>query len=62
MRMLWQDNDLSEFEDSREIVQGLAEEYKACESTDYIKWASNRDQGEPTKPTLDGGDARMPGR
>ena len=29
--------DLSEFDDSREVVEQLAEEYKACESPDYIK-------------------------
>ena len=29
-------NDLAEFDDSREILEGLAEEYKACESADYI--------------------------
>lgn len=33
-----QDNDLTEFDESREIVQSLVDEYKACESPDYIKW------------------------
>lgn len=28
--------DLSEFDDSKEVVTQLAEEYKACESPDYI--------------------------
>jgi hypothetical protein len=32
-----QDNDLSEFDESREIIESLADEYKACESPDYIK-------------------------
>jgi tubulin gamma len=32
--------DLSEFDDSREVVEQLAEEYKACESPDYIKSGS----------------------
>ena len=32
--------DLSEFDDSREVVEQLAEEYKACESPDYIKSSS----------------------
>ncbi|CAM6085952.1 unnamed protein product [Calypogeia fissa] len=27
-----------EFDESREIVQNLVDEYKACESADYIKW------------------------
>jgi dihydrodipicolinate synthase/N-acetylneuraminate lyase len=35
---LFQDNDLSESDESREIVQNLVDEYKACESADYIKW------------------------
>ena len=34
---------LDEFDDAREIVEGLAEEYEACESPDYIKWASGRE-------------------
>ncbi|XP_039129762.1 tubulin gamma-2 chain [Dioscorea cayenensis subsp. rotundata] len=32
------DNDLSEFDESREIIESLVDEYKACESPDYIKW------------------------
>jgi hypothetical protein len=35
---IMQDNDLSEFDESREIIEGLVDEYKACESPDYIKW------------------------
>lgn len=35
---LVQDNDLSEFDESREIIESLVDEYKACESPDYIKW------------------------
>lgn len=31
-------DDLSEFDESREIVQSLIEEYKASESSDYINW------------------------
>lgn len=33
-----QDNDLSEFDESRDILESLVDEYKACESPDYIKW------------------------
>jgi len=29
-----------EFDDAREIVQSLADEYKAAESPDYVEWAS----------------------
>eukprot|EP00898_Chlorokybus_atmophyticus_P002512 jgi/Chlat1/3261/Chrsp22S03436 len=32
------EHDLNEFDESREILESLAEEYKACESPDYIKW------------------------
>ncbi|KAJ7557716.1 hypothetical protein O6H91_04G006700 [Diphasiastrum complanatum] len=35
---MFADNDLTEFDESREIVQSLVDEYKACESADYIKW------------------------
>ncbi|PQM34903.1 tubulin gamma-1 chain [Prunus yedoensis var. nudiflora] len=35
---MFAENDLSEFDESREILQSLVEEYKACESPDYIKW------------------------
>ncbi|PKU80073.1 Tubulin gamma-2 chain [Dendrobium catenatum] len=35
---MFADNDLSEFDESREIIESLVDEYKACESPDYIKW------------------------
>ncbi|KAL8114040.1 hypothetical protein AgCh_021074 [Apium graveolens] len=35
---LFDDNDLSEFDESRDIIESLVDEYKACESPDYIKW------------------------
>lgn len=35
---IFQDNDLSEFDESRDIIESLVDEYKACESPDYIKW------------------------
>ncbi|KAH0976413.1 hypothetical protein GBA52_026132 [Prunus armeniaca] len=35
---MFAENDLSEFDESREILESLVEEYKACESPDYIKW------------------------
>jgi hypothetical protein len=41
-RRLSQD-DLSEFEESREIVESLADEYKACEGADYLAWCSARE-------------------
>ncbi|CAH9104526.1 unnamed protein product [Cuscuta europaea] len=35
---MFADNDLSEFDDSRNVIESLVDEYKACESPDYIKW------------------------
>ncbi|CAB4289472.1 unnamed protein product [Prunus armeniaca] len=35
---MFAENDLSEFDESTEILESLVEEYKACESPDYIKW------------------------
>ncbi|KAF8412144.1 hypothetical protein HHK36_000100 [Tetracentron sinense] len=35
---MFEDNNLSEFDESREIIASLVDEYKACESPDYIKW------------------------
>ncbi|MBA0656078.1 hypothetical protein Goklo_008474 [Gossypium klotzschianum] len=37
-QMFEPDNDLSEFDESRDIIESLVDEYKACESPDYIKW------------------------
>lgn len=36
-------DDLSEFEDSREIVESLAEEYKQAESPDYLQYMASRE-------------------
>ena len=47
-------DDLSEFEDSREVVEMLAEEYKACESPDYIKWTYDQPGGVGTMPSATG--------
>uniref|UniRef100_A0A251RT85 Tubulin gamma chain n=2 Tax=Helianthus annuus TaxID=4232 RepID=A0A251RT85_HELAN len=30
--------DLSEFDDAKDLIDSLVDEYKACESPDYIKW------------------------
>ena len=34
---MFRDGDLSEFEDSREVVENLVDEHAACESSDYVK-------------------------
>ena len=48
-------DDLSEFDDSREIVQDLIEEYRASESADYINWGLDRQMaGEPPPERMPG--------
>ncbi|KAF3582752.1 hypothetical protein DY000_02032005 [Brassica cretica] len=46
VRRLLQDNDLSEFDEARDIIESLVYEYKACESPDYIKWGRELLTGE----------------
>ncbi|KAI9029941.1 tubulin gamma chain [Phycomyces nitens] len=36
-------DDLDEFSDSREVVRDLVDEYKACETPDYVNYVSKRD-------------------
>ncbi|XP_042415595.1 tubulin gamma-2 chain-like isoform X2 [Zingiber officinale] len=33
-----------EFDESQEIIESLVDEYKACESPDYIKWGMEVDR------------------
>jgi hypothetical protein len=42
-------DDLSEFDESRETVQALIEEYRASESPDYVNWGIDRTPGEPDR-------------
>ncbi|KAM7499722.1 hypothetical protein LguiA_024136 [Lonicera macranthoides] len=37
LNMKHQDKDLSEFDESREVIESLVDEYQACEFPDYIK-------------------------
>jgi len=55
-------DDLTEFDDSREIVQDLIEEYRASESADYINWGLDRAAAAEQAAPDTGGDPRMPGR
>ena len=48
-------DDLTEFDESREIVQSLIEEYRASESPDYINWGTDAPP-QPAAPP-----ERMPG-
>lgn len=48
-------DDLSEFDESREIVQDLIEEYRASEGADYINWGLDRAAAAPAMME------RMPG-
>jgi hypothetical protein len=34
-----------EFDDSREVVQSLVQEYIACESPNYIQWGASGEDG-----------------
>jgi tubulin gamma len=36
---------LDEFDDSRQVVQDLIEEYEACETPDYVNYVSANDLG-----------------
>ena len=55
-------DDLTEFDDSRQIVQDLIEEYRASESADYINWGLDRAAAAEQAAPDTGGDPRMPGR
>ena len=48
-------DDLTEFDESREIVQSLVEEYRASESKDYINWGVDQGAEAAAEPE------RMPG-
>ena len=49
-------DDLTEFDESREIVQSLINEYRASESPDYINWGLDDAAQQPAAPP-----ERMPG-
>lgn len=34
------ESNLDEFDDSREVVTNMIEEYKASEKADYVNWAA----------------------
>ncbi|KAJ1633494.1 tubulin gamma-1 chain protein [Pavlovales sp. CCMP2436] len=48
---------LGEFDDAREVVQSLIEEYKASESPDYIRWGLQQEEHAASQAALE----RMPG-
>merc|ERR1712072_1123206 len=43
-------NDLDEFDDAKETVVALSEEYKAAESESYIRWGEDPDAGDARDP------------
>ena len=56
-------DDLSEFDESRQIVQDLIEEYRASESAEYINWGLDKSLAAGSSGAHEpGGDPRMPGR
>lgn len=53
--------DLSEFDDAREVVAALSAEYEACERPDYIERAGDPTSANPAQPTYcAAADARVP--
>ena len=53
--------DLSEFDDAREVVASLSAEYEACERPDYIERAGDPNTANPTQPAYGAAaDARVP--
>jgi hypothetical protein len=62
-------NDLDEFDDSKETVVALSEEYKAAENESYIRWGEDpsgmgggeiQEGADPREPPRSrGGDARL---
>ncbi|CAM9141407.1 unnamed protein product [Ascophyllum nodosum] len=48
-------DNLLEFEDSREVVASLIEEYKACESPNYINWGTSPAAGASAADTTSTG-------
>mmetsp|Transcript_60473 Transcript_60473/g.153676 ORF Transcript_60473/g.153676 Transcript_60473/m.153676 type:complete len:189 (+) Transcript_60473:1050-1616(+) len=50
---------LDEFDDAKEVVMSLSDEYKAAESEDYIKWGLLADQ-EIHAPSMASDHRRMP--
>eukprot|EP00850_Spirogloea_muscicola_P021802 SM000262S09881 [mRNA] locus=s262:98919:102434:- [translate_table: standard] len=59
---MFANNDMSEFDDSEEILQSLADEYKACESADYMKYGMEDSNKLMTESGNSSGsmDARLP--
>ena len=45
---LFKNNDLTEFEDSHEVVQSVIDDYYACERPDYLEWGEglNKDDDD----------------
>lgn len=56
---MFSDN-LDEFDQAREVVVSLSDEYKAAETEDYIKWGLLTDQ-EAHMPSMYASDRRVPG-
>ena len=50
--------DLSEFNDAREVVESLSAEYEACERPDYIERAGDPNPAQPAYGAA--ADARVP--
>jgi tubulin gamma len=53
--------ELSEFDDAKDVVERLSEEYEACERPDYLNWSANRQQVDLAKAVKEHDDDRIPG-
>jgi tubulin gamma len=51
---------LEEFDDAREVVKALSDEYEACERPDYIERAGRSMMTSSTPPTSAAADLRSP--
>jgi len=56
---MFQDS-LDEFDNAKEVVVSLSDEYKAAESEDYIKWGLLGDQDHHAPPVTRAADRRAP--
>lgn len=43
---------LEEFDDAREVVTNMIDEYKASERPDYVTWGKNRTEGNKGPGTI----------
>ena len=55
-------DDLSEFDESRQVLQSLIEEYRASESPDYINWGLDAEEAAAAPRERMPGEGALEGR